>query len=242
VKAVVVIPTYNEVATIAALLEKLLHVTAEDNDVLVVDDGSPDGTAAAVAEIQRARRRVHLIQRGTKHGLASAYVEAFGWALARAYDAVVEMDGDLSHDPVVVPQLLAQLDDADLVIGSRYMPGGSIENWGRFRRVLSRAGNFYARAWLGWPVRDATSGFRAYRRAALEALNLGALRSDGYAFQIEMTHRVFTGGGRIREWPITFSERRFGRSKLSRRIVLEALVSVPVWGLKRRLGARLRAR
>jgi dolichol-phosphate mannosyltransferase len=241
VRALVVIPTYNEVATIASLLEKLLHVSAEDTDVLIVDDGSPDGTAAAVREVQRAGRRVHLIQRGTKEGLASAYVEAFNWALVRAYEAVVQMDADLSHDPVVVPRLLSHLGDAELVIGSRYVPGGSIENWGLFRRVLSRAGNFYARAWLDFPVRDATSGFRAYRRTALELLDLREVRSDGYAFQIELTHRVFTNGGRISEWPITFSERRFGRSKLSRRIVFEALVSVPVWGLRRRLGARLRA-
>jgi dolichol-phosphate mannosyltransferase len=240
--ALVVIPTYNECFTIRPLLQTLLEVSPVDTDVMVVDDGSPDGTADEVARAQRDSDRVHLMQRGHKQGLAGAYIDGFGWGLERGYDPLLQMDGDLSHDPVVVPQLLSHLRDADLVIGSRYVPGGGITNWGLWRRLLSRFGNLYARAWLSFPVRDSTSGFRAYRSSLLGSLDLGGIRSDGYAFQIEMTHRAFVHGGRIRECPITFSERRFGRSKLSRKIVLEALVSVPVWGIKRQFGTRLRAR
>lgn len=232
-RALVIIPTFNESATIGRLLQSLLVHADAGVDVLVVDDGSVDGTSHVVEEVQTDR--VHLLQRGVKKGLASAYVEGFRWALDRNYDAIVEMDGDLSHDPAAVPLLLSGLENADLVVGSRYVPGGSIENWSTFRRFLSVAGNLYARKLLALEVQDSTSGFRAYRSSVLAGQDLASIGSEGYAFQIEMTQRVITSGGRVEERPITFSERRFGRSKLSRGIVLEALLSVPAWGLRQRL-------
>jgi dolichol-phosphate mannosyltransferase len=238
VKALVIVPTFNERATIGPLLDELLSHTDEEVEVLVVDDGSPDLTADVVNG--RSSPRVHLHRRGHKQGLASAYVLGFTWALDRCYEAVVEMDGDLSHDPSAVPSLLRELDRADLVIGSRYVPGGAIENWSRFRRFLSHAGNRYARILLGFPVRDATSGFRAYRSHVLALEDLSSIKSEGYAFQIEMTHRMFMRGGRISEVPITFSERRWGRSKLSRGIVVEALLSVPIWAVRERVSRRAR--
>jgi dolichol-phosphate mannosyltransferase len=236
VRSLVIVPTFNEHPSIGALLDRLFESVDESTDALVVDDGSPDGTAAVVSAKAASNNRIHLMQRAFKRGLASAYVAGFKWALQHDYDAVVEMDADLSHDPAFVPTLITHLGAADLVLGSRYVPGGCVENWSVLRRFLSRAGNAYARAWLTFPVRDSTSGFRAYRSEVIAALDLSGIRSEGYAFQIEMTHRVFTNGGRIVEVPITFSERRWGRSKLSRRIVLEALISVPVWGVKQRLG------
>jgi glycosyltransferase involved in cell wall biosynthesis len=174
------------------------------------------------------------MERDAKQGLASAYVAGFKWALERGYASVVEMDADFSHDPGVVSDLLSALEGSDLVIGSRYVAGGRIENWNLLRRLLSRAGNLYARMWLGWGVRDSTSGFRAYRSATLASQDLATVLSDGYAFQIEMTCRVHFAGGRITEVPITFTERRAGKSKLSRAVVIEALWRVPVWALKNR--------
>jgi dolichol-phosphate mannosyltransferase len=240
VRALVIIPTYNEAATIGPLVQRVLEHADPSVDVLVVDDGSADGTAEVVQEVNT--ERVNLLQRGKKRGLGSAYVDGFGWALDRGYDAIVEMDGDLSHDPAAVPVLLGELQHADLVIGSRYVPGGAIENWGALRRLLSYAGNLYARAWLAFGVRDSTSGFRAYRSTVLASQDLDSVHSEGYAFQIEMTNRVAADGGRIEELPITFSERRHGRSKLSRTIVFEALLSVPVWGVRKRLRALARSR
>jgi dolichol-phosphate mannosyltransferase len=238
VRTLVIVPTYNERPNIEVLLTRLLRAIAHNTDVLVVDDGSPDRTGDAVQAMATNSPSIELMQRGRKLGLASAYVSGFKLALERGYDAVVEIDADLSHDPAVVPQLLTALEEADLAIGSRYVPGGRIENWGALRRILSRAGNVYARAWLGFGIRDSTSGFRAYRRKTIEAEDLDGIRSEGYGFQIEMTHRVFLKGGRITEIPITFTERTHGWSKLSRRIVFEALLSVPVWGIRHRLARR----
>jgi dolichol-phosphate mannosyltransferase len=235
VSSLVILPTYNERSTAGAVLGRLFESVDTSTDALVVDDGSSDHTADVVDALMAANDRIHLMQRHLKRGLASAYLDGFKWALQRGYDAIVEMDADLSHDPAMVPVLLDGLVDADLVLGSRYVPGGRVENWGMLRRLLSRAGNTYARLWLPFSVRDSTTGFRAYRASAIAAQDLSGISSDGYAFQIEMTLRIFTSGGRIKEVPITFSERRWGRSKLSRRIVVEALVSVPVWGVKHRL-------
>lgn len=235
-EALVVIPTYNEAGSISEVIERLLAAVHPAVHVLVVDDGSPDGTARIVEEISAADpERVHLLRRAAKMGLGRAYVSGFKWALERGYRAVVEMDADLSHDPAVAPRLLDALENADLAIGSRYVPAGHIENWGSFRRFLSQWGNGYARLLLGFGVRDSTSGFRAFRSEMLSRLDLDHMRSEGYAFQIETTRRVHRAGGRITEVPITFTERVAGRSKMSRRIVLEALWRVTAWGLQDRL-------
>lgn len=227
----VIVPTYNERDSISEAVSRLFAATGDSVDLLVVDDGSPDGTAEVVRALAVGRSGIHLLERQTKAGLGDAYVAGFRWALARDYRAVVEMDADLSHDPAAVPRLLAALAEADLVIGSRYIPGGRIENWGAFRRYLSRLGNIYAGFWLRLGVRDLTSGFRAFRRTALESLDLRAVATHGYAFQIEMARRVHQAGGRITETPITFVERATGRSKMSNRIVLEALLQVTRWGI-----------
>ena len=232
----VIVPTFNEAESIEEVADRLFVATSGTVDLLVVDDGSPDGTAALVKEMARSHPNVHLIEREGKQGLGTAYVAGFRWAMERGYEAVVEMDADLSHDPADVPRLLHRLQDADLVVGSRYVPGGRVENWGRVRRMLSLAGNLYARMWLGFGVRDSTSGFRAYTTAALAREDLATLRSEGYSFQIEMTRRVFRAKGKIVEVPITFVERARGKSKMSRRIVIEAMLGVTRWGIRDRFG------
>ncbi len=233
--ALVIVPTFNERDSIAEAGRRLFAAAEGKVDLLVVDDGSPDGTAEVVREMARGRPDIHLLERTTKAGLGDAYVAGFRWAMERGYGAVVEMDADLSHDPAAVPGLLAALEDADLVIGSRYVPGGAIKNWGGFRKGLSRMGNVYAGALLRLGVKDLTSGFRAFRTSVLESQDLGTVATHGYAFKIEMARRVHQAGGRIVEVPITFVERTAGQSKMSRRIVVEALLQVTRWGLKDRL-------
>jgi dolichol-phosphate mannosyltransferase len=237
-KALVIIPTYNERDAIPEVIRRLFDAADENVHLLVVDDGSPDGTASIVEELARGPHNIHLLQRPSKLGLGTAYVTGFRWAFERGYFAVVEMDADLSHDPADVPRLLDALGSADLAIGSRYVPGGGVGNWGRSRRILSAGGNLYARAWLGYKVKDSTSGFRAYRADFLRTLELETVGSEGYAFQIEMTRRVRNAGGRIVEVPITFIERAHGRSKMSKRIVGEALVRVAGWGMKDRFSRK----
>jgi dolichol-phosphate mannosyltransferase len=237
-QALVIVPTYNERVNIGEVVRRLFDAAGARVDLLVVDDGSPDGTADLVEELAQGPQGIHLIRRTAKQGLGTAYIAGFGWAIERGYRAVVEMDADLSHDPADVPRLLDALEDADLVIGSRYVPGGRVENWGRLRRTLSLGGNLYARAWLGWTVRDSTAGFRAYRTEMLKTLDLESVHSEGYGFQIEMTRRVYRSGGRIREVPITFIERVAGHSKMSRRIVAEALWDVTRWGVRDRFRRR----
>lgn len=239
-QSLVIVPTYNEVESIAEVARRLFDAAPDSVDLLIVDDGSPDGTAELVRQMAEGPHEIHLIERFTKQGLGTAYVAGFEWAIERGYSAVVEMDADLSHDPADVPRLLHRLQDADLVIGSRYVPGGRVENWGRLRRLLSRAGNVYARSWLGFDVRDSTSGFRAYKISTLAAENLRTLRSEGYSFQIEMTRRLHRSGGKVVEVPITFIERASGKSKMSRRIVAEAMIRVTRWGLSDRFRRRPR--
>jgi dolichol-phosphate mannosyltransferase len=231
----VVIPTYNERTNIEAALAQLLAAHA-DLDVLVIDDSSPDGTAKIVEQIASASRRVDLLVRPRKMGLGTAYITGFEWGLERGYEALVEMDADLSHDPAEVPSLLAALSEADLAIGSRYVAGGRVVNWGLGRRLLSRAANLYVRLWLRLGVRDATSGYRAWRSAILPSLDLTTVRSEGYGFQIEMTRRLVRCHGRVVEVPITFHERAVGDSKMDSGIVVEALVSVTKWGVLDTLG------
>jgi dolichol-phosphate mannosyltransferase len=238
-KTLVVLPTYNESATIAEVLRRIRAAAPHDVDVLVVDDNSPDGTADLADALAAELGGIDVLRRPGKAGLGSAYREGFKLGLAQGYEALVEMDADLSHDPAVLGDLLAELDaGADIAIGTRYMPGGEIPDWSWYRRAISRAGNLYARAMLGLDARDATSGYRAYHRRALERINLTAVRADGYGFQIEMAYEVAKVGGRIVEIPITFRDRMRGVSKMSSRIVVEALVLVTWWGIKGRLRAR----
>jgi dolichol-phosphate mannosyltransferase len=234
-KALVIVPTFNEASTIAEVARRLVVAAGDRVDLLVVDDNSPDGTADIVRSLPE---KVHVLQRDSKRGLASAYIEGFAWARARGYSVVLEMDADLSHDPADVPRLLDALDNADLVIGSRYVEGGGVRNWGLLRRALSRSGNLYARLWLGFSVRDSTSGFRAYHVPYLKHAEVDTVRSEGYAFQIELTRRLFRRGARIVEIPITFTERTEGRSKMTTRIALEALWRVGAWGFRDRVLGR----
>jgi hypothetical protein len=234
-RVLVILPTYDEAATIERVLDGVLSAP-QHVDVVVVDDSSPDGTARIVRDRAEKEPRIRLIERPAKSGLASAYVEGFRLGLAEDYDLVVEMDSDLSHDPAELPAILdAAAANHDLTIGSRYVPGGSVSNWSRSRVALSRAGNGYARLMLGIAVRDATSGYRAYRRELLAELVRQPFHSDGYGFQIELVMRAWNRGFDVGESPITFRERVHGHSKISRRIVVEALWLVTLWGLKARL-------
>lgn len=237
-QALVIVPTYNESESIPEVIRRLFDAAGDRVDLLVIDDSSPDGTGDLVRTLMTGNSSIQLLERSGKLGLGTAYVTGFKWALERSYQAVVEMDADLSHNPADVPRLLDALTDADLAIGSRYVPGGGVENWGRFRRLLSGGGNVYARSWLGFHVKDSTSGFRAYRLDILRDQDLDTVRSEGYAFQIEMTRRVWRAGGRIVEVPITFIERAAGTSKMSKKIVVEALGSVTRWGIADRLKPR----
>ena len=229
----VVIPTYNEADNVEPILRRLLDANPSV-DALVVDDGSPDGTGELADAIAAADPRVHVLHRHAKAGLGGAYIAGFRWALEHHYDAVVEMDADGSHAPEQLPRLLTALDDADLVLGARWVKGGSVENWPRSREALSRGANLYARLALGISLHDSTAGFRAYRRAVLEALDLDEIASQGYCFQIDLALRTVTAGFRVVEVPITFAERERGVSKMSSNIIAEALTKVTVWGAARR--------
>lgn len=228
-KTLIVVPTYNERENIERLLDRVLAV-ADAIEVLVVDDNSPDGTAAAVAAYMQKNSRVHILNRPGKQGLGPAYIAGFRWALARDYDVIMEMDADLSHRPRYLPAFLETIQRCDIAVGSRWVRGGKIANWPFHRVWLSRMASLYSRLILGIHVRDMTAGFIAYRRQVLENLNLETIRADGYSFQIEMKYRAYQRGYKICEIPITFTDRRIGQSKISRRIVFEALLLV--WFLR----------
>ena len=237
-RTLVVLPTFDEADNIAEVLRRIRAATPEV-DVLVVDDGSPDGTADLAEAAGREVGRVEVLRRPAKSGLGTAYRAGFRRAMATGYDVVVEMDADLSHDPSALPQLLRALDGgADLAVGSRYVPGGSIPDWKLHRRLLSRWGNRYASVVLDLDVRDATSGYRAYRVEVLRRVDLDAVRADGYGFQIEMAYEVARAGGRVVEVPISFTDRVRGTSKMSGRIVVEALVLVTWWAVRDRVVRR----
>ncbi|TXL63085.1 polyprenol monophosphomannose synthase [Aeromicrobium terrae] len=232
-RTLVVMPTYNEVENIADIVGRV-RLARPEADVLVVDDGSPDGTGAVVQELAEQDDQVNALHRSGKQGLGAAYRAGFTWGLERDYDVLVEMDADGSHQPEQLGRLLdASAGGADLVIGSRWVAGGEVRNWPLRRRLISRGGTFYARFMLGLPVVDATAGFRAFRRSALERIDLGAVASQGYCFQIDMTRRVHGLGMTIAEVPVTFVERQRGASKMSGAIVREALWRVTLWGLAR---------
>jgi dolichol-phosphate mannosyltransferase len=230
----VVVPTYNERENLGPILDRL-HRALPDVDVLVVDDGSPDGTGELADERAAADDHVHVLHRTEKAGLGAAYIAGFRWGLARQYNTIVEMDADGSHAPEDLPRLLDAVGDADLAIGSRYVPGGSVVNWPVNRQILSRGANVYSQLALGMRVRDITAGFRAYRRPVLEKLALDEVNSHGYCFQIDLTLRTADAGFEIVEVPITFTEREIGESKMSGSIIREAFLRVASWGVQRRV-------
>ncbi|MEU1968429.1 polyprenol monophosphomannose synthase [Micromonospora sediminicola] len=232
-RVLVVIPTYNEADNVRRIVDRV-RVAAPAVDVLVADDNSPDGTGAIADTIAGNDPRVHVLHRPGKEGLGAAYLAGFAWARRRGYDAVVEMDADGSHAPEDLPALLAAARDADVVIGSRWTRGARVLNWPWRRLLLSRVGNLYARVALGMPVSDATGGYRVYRTSALDAIDLGSVRSQGYAFQVELSRLAHRAGVRIVEVPITFAEREHGDSKMSPLIVAEALWRVTRWGVRDR--------
>jgi dolichol-phosphate mannosyltransferase len=226
-QALIVTPTYNELHNLEALVAGVFEVLPEV-DILVVDDGSPDGTGELADEIAARDTRVEVMHRTGKLGLGTAYLAGFAWGLERGYEYIFEMDADLSHDPRCLPSFLEALEGgADLVIGSRNVPGGDVEGWGPFRNLLSKGGSLYSRAILGLEIRDLTSGYKAFRRTVLESINLDEVRSEGYSFQIELTYRAVLKGFRVAEVPIVFIDRRVGQSKMSGNIFLEAVLMVP---------------
>ncbi|MPY77134.1 MAG: glycosyltransferase [Actinophytocola sp.] len=229
----VVIPTYNERDTVGDVIERLTAALPHAH-VLVVDDGSPDGTGELADDLAAADERVHVLHRTEKTGLGAAYIAGFRWGLARDYATIVEMDADGSHAPEDLPRILAALANADLVLGSRYVPGGRVVNWPKRRQLLSRGGNLYSRIALGVSIKDITAGFRAYRASVLEKLPLDDIASHGYCFQIDLAWRTVRSGFTVTEVPITFTERELGESKMSGDIVREAVLQVGRWGLRRR--------
>jgi dolichol-phosphate mannosyltransferase len=239
-KTLIIIPTYNEIESLPRQIDGVRSV-APDVDIVVVDDGSPDGTGEWADARAAQDEHVFAIHRAEKQGLGAAYLAAFAWALGRGYDVVVEMDADGSHRPQDLPRVLAHAADYDLVIGSRWVPGGSVVNWPPHRKFLSTNANRYVRLALGVPIKDATAGFRSYRTVLLRQLELERVESQGYCFQVDMAWRVLQAGGSVKEVPITFVEREAGASKMSGAIIREALVKVTWWGLQRLWGGRGRS-
>jgi dolichol-phosphate mannosyltransferase len=239
-RVAIVVPTYNELENLEAVALRIREAVPEA-DLLVVDDNSPDGTGELADKLASTDGHIQVLHRAGKAGLGAAYLAGFQWALDRDYDAVIEMDADGSHQAEDLPRLIGGLDQADLVVGSRWVPGGKVINWPRSREVISRGGNIYVRLMLGIKVRDATGGFRAYRSSTLRAIALGEVVSQGYCFQIDLTLRTLQAGLTVTEIPITFIERARGTSKMSNAIVKEAFWRVTQWGVAG-LPARLRGR
>ncbi len=232
-QVLVVIPTYQERENIETIVGRVTSAVPAAH-ILVVDDGSPVGTGKSADEMAGNDERILVLHRAEKAGLGAAYIAGFDWALGRGYDVLVEMDADGSHAPEQLPRLLTALADADVVLGSRWIPGGAVVNWPRSRHLISRGGNLYVRMALGIGLRDATGGFRAYRRDALESLGYADVASQGYCFQVDLARRAVAGGLRVVEVPITFVERERGESKMSSDIVREAFVRVGQWGARQR--------
>jgi dolichol-phosphate mannosyltransferase len=235
-EAWLVLPTYNEAENLASLVRSALpelERSGHPHKLLVVDDDSPDGTGRIADRLAAELEPVEVLHRGRKQGLGRAYLAGFAVALERGAGLVLEMDSDFSHDPADLPRLIAASETADLVLGSRYMPGGGITDWGPVRRALSRGGSWYARTVLGLPLRDLTGGFKCFRREVLEALDLNGVHADGYGFQIELTYRAVKAGFAVAEIPILFRERRLGESKMTARIAVEAVWKVPAMRFRR---------
>jgi dolichol-phosphate mannosyltransferase len=240
-RVLVIIPTYQESENLPLIVQRVRTSTPAVH-ILVTDDNSPDGTGELADEIAGGDDHVHVLHRASKQGLGAAYIAGFGWALEDGYDVVVEMDADGSHQPEQLPLLLEALQTADVVLGSRWVKGGKVENWPKSREILSRAGNVYARAALRLPLHDATGGYRAYRSKVLRAFDLESVRSQGYCFQVDLAQRALLQGFRVVEVPIVFVERAIGASKMSRSIVFEAFWRVGLWGLQGWLHVGGRAR
>jgi dolichol-phosphate mannosyltransferase len=236
-----VIPTYNEAENLADIVRaagaQLAATAPDDHRVLIVDDNSPDGTGAIADSLAAAHDWVEVLHRPGKSGLGQAYLAGFNHALSRGASLLIEMDADFSHDPRYLPEMLAAAEHADLVLGSRYVPGGGVRDWGLLRRLVSRGGGLYARVILGVGIRDLTGGFKCIRREVLEAIDLPSVRAEGYVFQIEVTYRAILAGFDVREIPIVFADRTAGSSKMSSRIALEAMLRVPM--MKRSAAAAL---
>ncbi|HPE14028.1 MAG TPA: polyprenol monophosphomannose synthase [Actinomycetota bacterium] len=233
-RILVVIPTYNEVENLARIVTRV-RASVPEAHVLVADDNSPDGTARVADELAATDDHVQVMHRLGKEGLGAAYLAGFSWALDNGYDVVVEMDADGSHQPEQLPLLLDALRNADLVLGSRWVPGGSVVNWPKSREILSKGGNWYTRRALRIPLQDATGGYRAFRASTLRALDLDGVGSAGYIFQVDLAYRTLAKGMRVVEVPIEFVEREVGDSKMNRKIVSEALWRVTVWGVRERV-------
>ena len=230
-RTLILIPTYNEIENLRPLLKETFSY-APETDVLIIDDNSPDGTGQLADQLCEENPHIHVMHRSGKLGLGTAYIAGFKYAIAHGYDAAFEMDADFSHDPRFLPDFLREIEHADLVIGSRYIPGGATPNWSLLRRFISGGGNIYARTMLNLPIHDATAGFRCYRREVLQSIDLDSVQSQGYAFQIELAYRTLLQGFKIVETPIVFMDRRIGKSKMSRAIFLEGFTYV----LRARLG------
>lgn len=239
-RVLVIVPTYNEATNLSAILSRI-RAAVPTADILVADDNSPDGTGLIADEWSARDSAVHVMHRLGKEGLGAAYLSGFAWGLQQGYDVLVEMDADGSHQPEQLPRLLDALDGADVVLGSRWVDGGGTVNWPKSRQLLSRGGNAYTRVMLGVPIRDATGGYRAFRASTLKKLDLHEVASQGYCFQVDLAWRAVQRGLVVREVPITFVERSSGTSKMSQRIVAEALWRVTVWGVDERI-TRLRRR
>ena len=236
-QVLVVLPTYNESENIEAILRAVKHHLGERGDILVVDDGSPDGTALIAGKVAGEIGGIYVLRRPGKEGLGSAYREGFRWGLAQSYDAIMEMDSDFSHDPASIPTLLEPIAEGfDLSIGSRYVPGGGNPGWPWYRWAISRGGNLYADFLLSLGVKDSTSGFRAYSTSVLGNIDLSKIKAEGYGFQIEMVMAVLDEGGRAVEVPITFTDRETGTSKMSSKIFIEAFFLVAWWSLRKHAG------
>ncbi len=235
----VIIPTYNEAQNIESIVARL-RAAVPEADALIADDNSPDGTGQIADRLAAADDHVHVLHRAGKEGLAAAYVAGFHWGLEHGYGVLVEMDADGSHQPEFLPAMLAKLDDADMVKGSRWMAGGEVVNYGARREWLSRLANIYVQAAMDIPVRDATGGFNAFRADSLRAIDIDAVASKGYTFQIDLTRRVLEAGGTVAEVPISFPDRTLGESKMSGSIIGEALARTTLWGIQRR-GGQLRS-
>jgi dolichol-phosphate mannosyltransferase len=233
-RSLVIIPTYNELDNLEPIVDRVLRST-ESTDVLVVDDGSPDGTGRLADRLAGEHPRVSVLHRTAKEGLGAAYLAGFARGIEEGYDQLVEMDADGSHHPEALPRMLELLRENDLVLGSRWVAGGSVENWPLRRLLLSRGGNLYTRAALGIAVRDATGGFRAFRARALQSIDLRSVESQGYCFQVDLLWRALEHGLTVVETPITFTERVSGESKMSGSIVRESLLKVTAWGVQRRM-------
>lgn len=233
-RVLVLLPTYNELENLPLIMERI-RAAVPDADVLVLDDNSPDGTGELADKMAADDPRIQVLHRTGKEGLGKAYLAGFAWGLERGYDALIEIDADGSHPPEVLPRMLEVAGGADLVIGSRWVPGGAIVNWPKSREIISRGGNLYIRLALGMPVKDATAGYRVYRASALRAMGLGDVSSQGYCFQVDLTWRAVRQGLVVAEVPITFVERQIGASKMDESIVREAMLNVTQWGLAHRV-------